>query len=94
VVAKLSDSEIEQALAHLPGWTREGDQLVKWYELESFLATIAFVERIAELAEGVDHHPDLDIRYRRLRVMLSTHDAGGLTQRDVDLARAIEGLLE
>ena len=87
---KLSDSEIEQCLAHLPGWSREGDQIVKWYELSSFPATIDFVRRIADLAEAADHNPDLDIRYRRLRVALSTHDSGGITQKDIDLATQAE----
>ena len=90
MAATLSDSEIEQALVRLPGWAREGDEIVKWYELPSFPTAIDFVGRIADLAEAADHHPDLDIRYRRLRVALSTHDAGGLTQKDVDLATQIE----
>jgi 4a-hydroxytetrahydrobiopterin dehydratase len=92
VATPLSDSEIEQALVALPGWARAGDQIVKWYELESFNANIAFVVRIGEAADAADHHPDLDIRYSRLRVALSTHDAGGITRKDVDLAREIEEL--
>ena len=88
--AKLSDAEIDQGLADLPGWSREGDQIVKTYELPTFPATIEFVGRIAERAEAANHHPDLDIRYRRLRVALSTHDDGGITQKDVDLANQIE----
>lgn len=92
MAAKLSDSEIERALMHLPGWARDGDQIVKWYELRSFPATIEVVGRIATAAEAADHHPDLDIRYRRLRVVLSTHDSGGITQKDIDLATEIEGL--
>jgi 4a-hydroxytetrahydrobiopterin dehydratase len=88
---KLSDSEIDQALLHLPEWEREGDAIVKWYELPSFPTAIEFVGRIAEHAEAADHHPDLDIRYRRVRVALSTHDSGGITQKDIDLATQIEG---
>lgn len=87
---KLSDSEVDQALARLSGWSREGDQIVKWYELPSFLPAIDFVRAIAELAEAANHHPDLDIRYNRVRVALSTHDAGGLTQKDFDLATQID----
>ena len=93
MAATLSDSEIEQALVRLPGWTREGDEIVKWYELVSFPVAIELVGRIAEAAEAADHHPDLDIRYRRVRVALSTHDAGGLTQKDVDLATQIEAMV-
>jgi 4a-hydroxytetrahydrobiopterin dehydratase len=86
----LSDDEIEAALAGRPGWTRDGDEIVRTYELESFAANIELVRRIADLAEAADHHPDLDIRYRKLRVALSTHDAGGLTQLDFDLAAGID----
>jgi 4a-hydroxytetrahydrobiopterin dehydratase len=93
-VAVLSDAEIAAALAGLPGWAREGDMIVKTYERPSFPEAIEFVGRIAERAEAADHHPDLDIRYRRVRVALSTHDAGGLTDKDVTLAAEIEGLAE
>ena len=88
--ATLSDGEIEQACARLSGWTREGEQIVKWYELASFRDAITFVSSIADAAEAADHHPDLDIRYRRVRVALSTHDAGGITRKDIDLAKEIE----
>ena len=63
---------------------------MKVYELGSFMDVIDLVGRIARLAEAADHHPDLDIRYRRLRVTLSTHDAGGITDKDLALAGAIE----
>jgi 4a-hydroxytetrahydrobiopterin dehydratase len=88
---KLSDDEVRDGLARLPGWEREGDTIVKVYELESFPAVVDFVGRIAELAEAANHHPDLDIRYRKLRVALSTHDSGGLTAADLSLAGEIEG---
>jgi 4a-hydroxytetrahydrobiopterin dehydratase len=90
VVATLGDDEVRTALATLPGWRREGDAIVRDYELESFPAVIAFVTRIAEAAERADHHPDLDIRYRKLRVVLSTHDQGGITSKDLDLAAQID----
>jgi 4a-hydroxytetrahydrobiopterin dehydratase len=90
-MARLSDEEIGAALERLPGWGREGDEIVKTYERASFPAAIAFVVRIGFLAEQANHHPDLDIRWRRVRVALTTHDAGGLTRHDVDLATAIEG---
>ena len=72
---------------------RVGDEIVKTFELPTFPDAIAFVGRIAERAEAADHHPDLDIRYRKVRVALSTHDAGGLTELDFDLAAEIEGCL-
>jgi 4a-hydroxytetrahydrobiopterin dehydratase len=87
---KLSDDEIAADLARLPGWSREGDEIVKEYELPSFPDAIAFVTRIADLAEDANHHPDLDIRYRKVRVALSSHDAGGLTAKDTALAEQVE----
>ena len=90
VATRLTDAEVEEALRSLPGWARDGDTIVKLYEAESFPANIEFVRRIADLAEGMNHHPDLDIRYTKLRVALSTHDAGGLTRLDVDLAGQID----
>jgi 4a-hydroxytetrahydrobiopterin dehydratase len=89
-MAKLSDDEIQDGLSGLPGWRRERDEIVRDYELETFPAVIAFVGRIADLAEAADHHPDLDIRYNRLRVALTSHDSGGLTKRDFKLATSIE----
>jgi 4a-hydroxytetrahydrobiopterin dehydratase len=89
---KLSDPDVAAALAALPGWGREGDVITKTFERASFPDAIAFVVRIGFLAEKADHHPDLDIRWRRVTVGLTTHDAGGLTPLDIDLARAIEEL--
>jgi len=86
----LPDDQIANRLAALDGWARAGDEIVKTYELPSFMDAIAFVHRVAELAEAADHHPDIDIRYRKVRVALTTHDDGGITQHDFDLAGAIE----
>ena len=91
-MATLSDAEITAALAALPGWSREGDEIVKTFDRETFPGAIAFVVRIGFFAEKADHHPDLDVRWKRVRVALSTHDAGGLTAKDFDLAREIEGI--
>ena len=88
----LSEAEVESALAVLPGWSRSGDEIEKTFERESFADAIAFVVRIGFLAEAADHHPDVDIRWRRVRVALTTHDSGGLTTNDTDLAREIEEL--
>ena len=86
----LSEAEVATALAALSGWARAGDEIEKTFECPSFAAAIAFVVRIGFLAEAVDHHPDLDIRWRRVRVVLTTHDSGGLTAKDLDLALQIE----
>jgi 4a-hydroxytetrahydrobiopterin dehydratase len=91
-MGKLSDAEITAGLAALPGWSREGDEIVKTFDRETFPGAIAFVVRIGFFAEKADHHPDLDVRWKQVRVALSTHDAGGLTAKDLDLAREIEGI--
>jgi 4a-hydroxytetrahydrobiopterin dehydratase len=92
-VALLSETGIEKALSDLPHWKRQGSSLARSLDLGSFEAAIAFVNRVAQLAEAADHHPDIDIRYSRVSLVLSTHSAGGLTQRDVDLASQIDRLV-
>ena len=87
---KLSDLEIRRALSSLPGWSRKGDALSKTYSFARFADGIRFVQQVAEIADTMDHHPDIDIRYTKLTFSLSTHDAGGITQRDLDLATSIE----
>jgi len=87
---KLSDLEIQRALGGLPGWSRKGSALVKTYSFARFADGIRFVQQVAEIADKIDHHPDIDIRYTKVTFSLSTHDAGGITQRDLDLATAIE----
>ena len=89
-MTRLSDEDVQKALELLPQWQRDADHIVRDYELPTFPAVIEFVQAIAELAESANHHPDLDIRYRRLHVALTTHDEGGITQRDVELAGKIE----
>ncbi len=89
----LSDIEIQRGLGSVAGWTRKGDTLVKSYHFATFPDGIAFVERVAEIAETMGHHPDIDIRYTKVHFALSTHDAGGITAKDFALAKAIEELL-
>jgi 4a-hydroxytetrahydrobiopterin dehydratase len=85
----LSETEIQQRLAHLPGWERRGQEIRRTWAFADFRAAMAFVNRVAELAEAADHHPDIDVRYSKVTLALSTHDAGGLTARDFALAEAI-----
>lgn len=88
----LSEADLASALAGLPGWSRAGDEIEKTFECASFPDAIAFVVRVGFLAEAADHHPDLDVRWRKVRVALTTHDSGGLTANDTDLAEQIEGV--
>jgi 4a-hydroxytetrahydrobiopterin dehydratase len=87
---KLSDLEIQRALGALPGWSRRGDTLMKTFAFEKFADGIAFVGRVAKVADEMDHHPDIDIRYTKITMSLSTHDAGGITDSDLKLAQQIE----
>lgn len=87
---KLSDLEIQRALGTLGGWARRGETLVKTYTFEHFADGIAFVDRVAVAADTMDHHPDIDIRYTKVTLSLSTHDAGGITSSDLELANQIE----
>ena len=76
------------------GWARRGATIVKTYQFPTFPEGIAFVGRAAKLAETAGHHPDIDIRYTKIICSLSTHDRGGITQKDLDLARAMDSVLE
>ena len=86
----LSDIGIQRELGNLPGWSRRGGALTKTYKFRTFPDAIDFVTRIADRAEAANHHPDIDIRYTRVTCTLSTHDAGGITQKDIALAGEIE----
>ena len=88
----LSDIEIQRAVNQLSGWSRRANVISKTFTMPSFPAAIAFVTLIADAAEEAQHHPDIDIRYTKVMLALSTHDSGGLTQKDIDLARVIESL--
>lgn len=89
---KLSDLEIQRALGGLPGWARRGENLTKTFAFERFADGIAFVGRVAKAADDMNHHPDIDVRYTKITMALSTHDAGGITSSDLQLADRIEAL--
>ena len=91
-MARLTDDEVAAGLATLPGWERSGDEIAKEYRLGNFRDSVAFVVRLSYEAEAANHHPDLDIRWNRVRVVLSTHSEGGITAKDLDLAAAVEAL--
>ncbi len=86
-MALLTSNEIDQALANMPGWERQGDGIVREFSFDGgFMGSMGFVNRLAAAAEAVDHHPDLAISWNRVTVTLSTHSAGGITDKDVALA--------
>jgi len=88
----LSDIEIQRELGTLPGWARRGTSLLKTYTFAAFPAGVDWIRRVADVAESMNHHPDIDIRYTKISVTLSTHDSGGITSKDIALARAIDAL--
>ena len=90
----LSDGEVRLHLAELPEWRFFASALHKEFRFRGFRASIAFVNRMAEQASAKAHHPDIEIHYNRVIVSLTTHDAGGVTAKDVELARAIERVAE
>jgi len=87
---QLSDIAIQRELGSLPGWSRRADVITKTFQFREFLTGIDFVNAVAKAAEAADHHPDIDIRYTKVTLALSTHSAGGITQKDLDLAKKIE----
>lgn len=91
-MSKLSEAEVAELLDGLTGWKldRESGAIVRHLEFPTFADAIQFVNRVAQDADDHDHHPDIDIRYRRLKVALISHDVGGLTKRDSRMARLID----
>jgi 4a-hydroxytetrahydrobiopterin dehydratase len=89
-MARLLDSEeVSSQLSDLTGWTQDGDEILADFEFDDFGAAMVFVNRVAEIAEENNHHPDIDIRWNKVHLAVSSHDAGGLTQNDIELARRI-----
>jgi 4a-hydroxytetrahydrobiopterin dehydratase len=88
----LNEADVKKRLGGLPGWALRGNAIEKKYELGSFLPAIQFVQKVAELAEAAQHHPDIVINYNVVTLALSTHSEGGVTERDIELAGKIEKL--
>lgn len=87
---RLAEADIVSRLGAAPGWAREGNWIRKEFRFGSFADAVGFVNRVARVADDMDHHPDIDIRYDRVRLLTSTHSAGGLTELDFELARRID----
>lgn len=88
-MAVLTDPEIKQSLGRLKGWKQNGSAIQRLFEFGDFKAAMQFVNRIADAAEQANHHPDIDIRYNKVTLALVSHDAGGVTERDVSMAERI-----
>lgn len=88
----LADSEIDARLAGRPGWSRAGEAIEKTFECGDFVGSVEFVKKLVEPAEGLNHHPDLEISWDKVKVSLSTHSEGGLTAADFELAAKIDAL--
>ena len=89
-MARLTDEEIEERLAEVEGWERDGDAIRQRFRFEDFQGSIDFVNRLTPEAEEMNHHPDLAISWNEVTVTISTHSEGGLTANDFELARRIE----
>ena len=92
-MAVLTDVEIQQALTTLSGWQRNGEAIQRVFRFPDFKAAMQFVNKVAEKAEQSNHHPDIDIRYNTITLALVSHDSGGVTQRDVRMAEAINKIV-
>jgi Pterin-4a-carbinolamine dehydratase len=91
-MALLSDSEIEERLGGMDGWSREGDAITKTFENGDFVGSVRFVDSLVEPAEGMGHHPDLELSWDKVKVTITNHAEGGLTANDFELAGKIDAL--
>lgn len=90
---KLSTAEVAERLTDLPGWQIDNGALKRTFGFEDFAGSMAFVNRLADAAEAADHHPDIDIRYNKVTIALSTHDSGGITEKDFALAQQADAFV-
>jgi len=91
---KLDDRQRDEALERLDEWRAEGDAISRTYHFRDFARAIDFVNAVAEMAEDASHHPDIDIRYNKVKIILTTHSVGGLTRNDIELAAGIDDLAD
>ena len=87
---KLEEHQLQKALADLPKWELINGEIVRSWAFADFVAAIAFVNHVAQVAEKAGHHPDIDIRYNRVKLALVTHDAGGITLKDLEMAATLD----
>jgi 4a-hydroxytetrahydrobiopterin dehydratase len=89
---KLTSAQIKTALASVPDWKKKGSAITRTFQFKDFPPAIKFVNAVAKPAQKANHHPDIDIRWNKVTLTLSTHDAGGLTQKDFSLAKQFDRL--
>ncbi|HLX71003.1 MAG TPA: 4a-hydroxytetrahydrobiopterin dehydratase [Verrucomicrobiae bacterium] len=89
---KLTSTQIKTSLASVPAWKQEDSSITRTFEFKDFPAAIKFVDELAKVAEKEWHHPDIDIRWNKVRLVLSSHEAGGLTEMDFNLAKRFDAL--
>jgi 4a-hydroxytetrahydrobiopterin dehydratase len=92
-MSSLSSAEVASRLSAVPNWKVLSGELVRTFQFKDFRAAMAFVNQVADLAEDAGHHPDIDIRYNKVRLALVTHDAGGITGKDFELAAKADKLI-
>jgi len=90
----LAEAEITERLREVPEWRRDGKAITRTWTFDGFPPALAFINRVGQLAEAADHHPDIHNSWATVRLTLTTHDAGGLTDRDFELAKEIDRLGE
>ncbi|MGD0997773.1 MAG: 4a-hydroxytetrahydrobiopterin dehydratase [Thermoleophilia bacterium] len=89
---KLSDQQRDDALERLNGWQAQGEAITRTFQLRDFARAIDFVNAVAEMADDANHHPDIDIRFNKVKINLTTHSVGGLTRSDIELAAGIDAI--
>lgn len=92
--SKLSTDEISTAIETVPEWSEVNGEITRTFQFDDFVQAMAFVNRVADAAEAAEHHPDMLIRYNKVTLTVSTHDAGGITRKDFDLARTVDGFAQ
>ena len=90
---KLNPEQVEAKITELPQWALNGESLQRTFNFDDFVSAMEFVDRVAELAESMQHHPDIMIRYSKVTLTLTTHDANGLTESDFSFAHASDGFI-
>jgi len=91
-MAKLTSENIQSSLKSIPDWSLQDGEIIRTFAFQNFLQSLQFVNRVGDLAETAGHHPDIDIRYNRVRLALVSHDAGGLTDKDFSLALGCDAI--